>query len=189
MKIGRICYPVTTLGPGDRVAVWVQGCSRHCFGCMSPELQSEAGIDVPVETIARSIADVIPPNTVLTISGGEPLEQSAELIQLLQELRPHFKDILLYTGYDHDEAKVLGNSIWDRLTTLCDVVVSGPYIDSQNNGCPLRGSGNQDIHFCSEDNELRQSYEKYMALGRPAPQVFFHENGVTIAGIPAKKGE
>ena len=78
MKIGRICYPVTTLGPGDRVAVWVQGCSRHCFGCMSPELQSEAGIDVPVETIARSIADVIPPNTGLTISGGEPLEQSAE---------------------------------------------------------------------------------------------------------------
>ena len=29
---------VTTLGPGRRIGLWLQGCSFRCPGCMTPEL-------------------------------------------------------------------------------------------------------------------------------------------------------
>ena len=39
LSIARINYPVTTLGPGNRVGIWTTGCDRNCPGCISPELQ------------------------------------------------------------------------------------------------------------------------------------------------------
>ena len=38
MYLDRILYPVTALGPGKRIAIWVSGCERHCNHCANPEL-------------------------------------------------------------------------------------------------------------------------------------------------------
>ena len=35
--------PIHSLGPGERVCLWVQGCGRGCPGCISPELQPRFG--------------------------------------------------------------------------------------------------------------------------------------------------
>ena len=47
--IDRIYAPVTTLGPGKRIALWTSGCSKRCEGCANPELW-EARPDQAVET-------------------------------------------------------------------------------------------------------------------------------------------
>ena len=36
--LDRVLFPVTALGPGNRVAIWVSGCSRRCPLCANPEL-------------------------------------------------------------------------------------------------------------------------------------------------------
>lgn len=38
MFVDRIYFPVTTLGPGERVVVWTCGCTKRCPGCANPEL-------------------------------------------------------------------------------------------------------------------------------------------------------
>ena len=39
LYIDRIHYPVYTLGPGKRIGIWFSGCSKKCYGCISPSLQ------------------------------------------------------------------------------------------------------------------------------------------------------
>ena len=39
MQIDRLLYPVHSLGPGNRLAIWVKGCRKRCFNCANPELQ------------------------------------------------------------------------------------------------------------------------------------------------------
>ena len=47
--VHSLAHPVTSLGPGRRVVLWVTGCAKHCEGCMSPEMQDpEAGKAIPV---------------------------------------------------------------------------------------------------------------------------------------------
>ncbi len=38
MLVDRLYFPVTTLGPGERVVVWTCGCTKRCPGCANPEL-------------------------------------------------------------------------------------------------------------------------------------------------------
>lgn len=38
MYIDRLLYPITALGPGERIALWVSGCDRKCNKCANPEL-------------------------------------------------------------------------------------------------------------------------------------------------------
>ena len=33
MQIDRLLYPVHSLGPGNRLAIWVKGCRKRCFNC------------------------------------------------------------------------------------------------------------------------------------------------------------
>ena len=64
-----LAYPVTSLGPGRRVVLWVAGCSRRCPGCISPELlTSDAGQEVAVERVL----DLARPGgvVVLTVPNG-----------------------------------------------------------------------------------------------------------------------
>jgi anaerobic ribonucleoside-triphosphate reductase activating protein len=37
LNVSSYCQPVTTLGPGKRFALWVQGCPFTCSGCISPD--------------------------------------------------------------------------------------------------------------------------------------------------------
>ena len=60
IRLHRIYYPVTALGPGRRLGIWVQGCARRCPGCLSPEMQPYTGAEIPVEqvleqTVARRV--------------------------------------------------------------------------------------------------------------------------------------
>lgn len=188
MKIGRIVAPVHALGPGERICVWTQGCSRGCTGCISPELQSA---DKP-EADDRLLTDLIRRSAQLkgcdglTISGGEPFEQPDALLNVLRGVRTVFRDILVYTGFTLEEIR--GGKCSDagvRCLELIDVLVDGPYIKERNvPGCVLRGSDNQRIHYLRPDAQTQ--YESYLKQGRIL-ESFAHDGTMIIVGIPNRR--
>ena len=81
MKIGRIYFPVRTLGYGDRVGIWTTGCLLNCTNCISPELQNiNAGVELTVDYILDIILNTDKIVDGVTISGGEPFLQKQELL-------------------------------------------------------------------------------------------------------------
>jgi organic radical activating enzyme len=84
LRVSRIHVPVTALGPGRRVGIWVQGCSIGCAGCMSQDTWDPAGGEpVPVSRILSWLAGLPGTVTGLTVSGGEPFQQCG--IRLVHE--------------------------------------------------------------------------------------------------------
>jgi len=184
MLIARILSPVHSLGPGDRVCLWTQGCKKRCKGCISPELQPYSGNEIDEDVLAKILIQVARKNncTGITISGGDPLEQSQALLKLLTLLRNEFDDILVYTGFELQDIQdgLVGIEAKKCLDYL-DVLIDGKYIDELNyKDCVLRGSSNQNIHFINKG--LAPIYAEYMKQGRIL-ESFVHNQNTIVTGI------
>lgn len=145
INVGCYCYPVQSLGPGDRFVLWTQGCNRRCYRCASPELQpTTGGCFYSVKELVGIMQDS--KCSGLTISGGEPLLQAFQIECLLQEVRSKLPiwDIILFTGFLFDQIE---QGLRSRLVNLVDLLIDGPYEDVLNDGFGLRGSSNQKLHF------------------------------------------
>lgn len=146
LEYGYIWPNTRVLGPGDRFVIWVQGCHRRCFRCTSPELQIfDNGRTIDTDVLVDKICHTHNISGI-TISGGEPFEQSAALADLLiklKALRPVLT-VILFTGYRLDQLK---NEEYRKVLEHVDVLIDGEYIDALNDNKGLRGSSNQTIHF------------------------------------------
>ncbi len=191
MYIDRILAPIEALGPGKRLVIWTAGCTKHCKGCANPELWSTAGAkNISVSDIAR-IAENIKRNTDytgITISGGDPLEQREEILELLGKLKKIAGDILVYTGYVlEDIEKEWSAEEVERLKTTVTVLIDGPYIEDLNTPeAVLRGSANQRLIFF--DRQYEKAYEAYMKEGRKIQNVYMGSRLVSV-GIHNRGGE
>lgn len=121
--------------------------------------------------------------TGLTVSGGDPFAQPEALLALLQAVRAHFSDILVYTGYTLEQLRQ------DEVCAAClgfvDVLIDGPYIHERNfPDCVLRGSDNQCIHYLNP--EARAAYAGYLKQGRVL-ESFSHNGSVIITGIANRR--
>jgi anaerobic ribonucleoside-triphosphate reductase activating protein len=180
MRVSHWLCPTSALGPGKRLALWVQGCGRNCPGCIAPELRKrDAGTYVAAELLAELLRREMEESRAdgLTISGGEPLDQLPELLVLLQRLNPI--DCLLYTGYPLEEVKRMPD--FKRLEPYLGVLITDPYIQELDDGKPLRGSSNQRILVMKP--ELLKRYKEY---GNGSRSLEFTEGGEKIyfAGLP-----
>ncbi len=184
LYLSRVHFPVTTLGPGNRIGIWFQGCSIQCPGCISVDTwsprQGETTIDETVSVILNwhACADGV------TISGGEPFDQPQALLVLLQRLRSFFdKDILVYSGYEFARLEPL----LDHFRGYIDAIITGPYRESHPQSLPLRGSDNQELHILTERGKKAFSEESLSSLSRKSLDVMFDSDGVIwLAGIPAR---
>lgn len=184
MLVARILSPVHSLGPGERVCVWTQGCSKRCNGCISPELQPFRGNEIDESILANIIIQVARKRDCkgITFSGGDPFEQPQSLLKLLKLLRNEFNDILVYTGFELADIQggMLGTEAKECLQYL-DVLIDGKYVDELNyRNCALRGSSNQKIYFCNEN--LAYIYDEYMKQGRILEN-FVHGQDMIVTGI------
>ena len=184
MLIARILSPVHSLGPGERVCVWTQGCNKRCRGCISPELQPFTGKQIDESVLANLIIQVAQKDNCkgITISGGDPFEQPKSLLKLLKILHDKVNDILVYTGFELADIQS-GSLGIDAKTCLeyLDVLIDGKYVDELNqNDCVLRGSTNQTIHFINEG--LAPLYAEYMKQGRIL-ESFVHDQTTIVTGI------
>ncbi len=183
MLLARILYPVKTLGPGDRIGLWLCGCSRGCKGCSNPELwQPQEKYRVTAENVMKLVRSVSDSRRVdgFTITGGDPLEQPEELARLLPELRRISPDILVYTGYTLEQLREMNSPVIREILWNTAVLIDGAYVEERNIGCPLRGSDNQRVFFF--DESLRGAYEEYMKQGSRI-QNFAAGNSVISVGI------
>ena len=184
MVIGRLLSPVHSLGPGERVCLWTQGCKKKCIGCISPELQSPKGTNISNSDLAQLIIKVAKKCDCsgLTVSGGDPFEQPEDLLELLRLTRDTFSDIMVYTGYTLVEIMDgYAGDFGKECLKYIDVLIDGRYEKVLNfPECVLRGSSNQIIHFLNE--EKRDMFIEYMKKGRVV-ESFVHGNQTIITGI------
>jgi len=186
MLIERLFYPIETLGIGKRIALWTCGCSKCCPKCISPEIwESDIKKDVPVPQLIKAIKKIIRENEVdgITISGGDPLEQAEEVLELISHLQEICHDILLYTGFTLPElCTVLSREQYKRLKKDIAVLIDGRYIDELNdNKSPLIGSTNQMVHFF--DESLKPKYDEYCRLNERRVQNIFYDKNMISVGI------
>ena len=134
-------------GPGLRFSVFVQGCSHRCPGCHNPDSQpAEGGYLCGVSDLVHQIHQ----NKLIhgvTLTGGEPFEQTEGMLELARELRAEGYNLWIYSGYlfedlmaghPHEKAP--------ELLAQCDVLVDGPFIQDLNSyDLQWKGSSNQRV--------------------------------------------
>jgi anaerobic ribonucleoside-triphosphate reductase activating protein len=147
LNLAALCRKTSTLGPGCRAVLWVQGCPFRCKGCISPEWIPFTQVDVygPHTLAEELLAD--PQITGITISGGEPVTQASALTNFLEYGKSiRDIDVILFTGYYYENLLAFpATAPVQQLLQLVDVLIDGPYDENQNNNLGLRGSINQRI--------------------------------------------
>lgn len=180
MYVDRVLYPVTALGPGKRVALWVAGCNRYCHKCANPELWERHDYQkITSQKLVHAIHVLIGKGLDgITITGGEPFDQASELCEVIDGL-PDSINVLVFTGFRYDE--LLRNAEAKELLTRIDVLIDGEYVDELNdNKSALMGSTNQHIWYLNEN--VQPEYEKYLAEGRKI-QNFVYDYKTLSVGI------
>ncbi|GAA4758285.1 4Fe-4S single cluster domain-containing protein [Gordonia alkaliphila] len=190
LALSRVHFPVTNLGTGRRIGVWLQGCTVHCPGCVSvdtwaarPEHQADLG------TVLDEIAGHLPGSDGLTVSGGEPTDQPEALTELLTGIRALTADradwdVLVYTGRSLDEARTR----MPRLDELADVVISEPFLaDATTDHLALRGSSNQVVTPLSDLGRRRyppDEVDDVYGDQRDTVGVCVEDGTIWLVGIP-----
>ena len=182
-------------GPGRRAVVWLQGCEIHCPGCWNPASHLRAG------GFAASAVEVAPQIERaaeaydlegVTISGGEPLHQISEAIELLSVLKHQLPTLStgLFTGYAENElnagkfhtylpSTAAARQVqWRELRSLLDFAVLGRYNRRQPTTAPLVSSRNQRLRLFSARYDLEDFQD-------PQFEISIEPNGLTqMTGFP-----
>ena len=182
VSLSRVHFPVRTLGPGERIGVWFQGCSIRCKGCISLDTWAEKAGDQSVEQLLEAISSWVSAADGITISGGEPFDQSDALEELLRALRRYpEKDVLVFSGYAAERLDLV------RFAGLIDAIVADPFEVQQPQTFALRGSDNQRLHLLTSLGEQRLAgYDRRATDADYAIDLMFSDEQVFMAGIPAR---
>jgi len=138
-------------GPGARFVVWFQGCTLGCPGCFNPTTHdAAAGRALPLDELIAELTRAAQGGRIegLSLSGGEPLQQPAAALALLDAARGLGLSTLAFSGYTIDEIRALpgGPDVLARL----DVLIDGRYVAGDRLATGLRGSANQRIQLLTE---------------------------------------
>lgn len=158
-------------GTGFRVVLWCAGCTQKCQDCFNPETWDFNAGQPFNEDAKKYLFEKLnkPYIQGITFSGGNPIEYNnlPDIYDLIKEIKTKFpdKNIWLYTGFilsinDFDTTVDVG---WDNgllrnyILAMCDVVVDGPYIESQQDiTLAFRGSKNQRLINVKKTIEQKQ---------------------------------
>lgn len=168
LRISHTVASTTAEGPGNRFALWVQGCTIRCPGCCNPHLfNPRGGHDIALDDLMAKImaSDV----EGISVLGGEPMQQAKPLAELAARVKSAGRSVMVYSGYlyedlllDPDTKSVLGST---------DILVDGQYErDKPETTRRWIGSRNQRVHFLSDrytmDDQWRRPNEVVVRLTR-----------------------
>jgi anaerobic ribonucleoside-triphosphate reductase activating protein len=137
-------------GPGERFAVWVQGCPLRCAGCCNPEMllfvaraQREPAA-LAREAISQRALGV----EGVTLLGGEPFSQAGPLAEFSRIVREAGLSVMVFTGHALEDLIARKDPDTDALLAATDLLVDGPY-EAGRRSTTRRwiGSDNQRLHF------------------------------------------
>lgn len=142
-------------GVGNRVSIFVSGCSIHCDGCFNKNAHDfDFGVEFTENTV-NEILDMLKPDYIrgLSVLGGEPLDPHniPEVLILVKRVRTLYpeKDIWVYSGYTFEKLLngcVSTKQLVSELLDCIDVLVDGPFMkEFKDLSLRFRGSSNQRI--------------------------------------------
>lgn len=192
IAINKAHFPVTVLGPGRRIGIWVQGCSIGCKGCVSQDTWArDPGREMTVARLLtwcrQTTGDVL---DGVTISGGEPFEQPQALAELLDALA-HWRasagldfDILCYSGFPLARLQRKHAKLLEKL----DALIPEPYVNNQPLTHVWRGSANQPLVLLSDRGRARFAdfVEARADDSHKRMQAMVDGDRVWYVGIPAR---
>ena len=144
MRFAKIRKEDVANGPGIRVSIWVQGCSRHCKGCFNPETWDFNGGRIFNRRIKERFLDLAESKSIagFSILGGEPLQQGEDMLYLVKDMKERYPDktIWMWTGYRYEDLDGLQREI----ISYIDVLVDGEFMDAcKTPNLKFKGSSNQ----------------------------------------------
>lgn len=187
LRIAARAMDCRVLGPGKRAVVWVYGCCFDCPGCIAQGFRNGRFEKIAPEELAEwylaSDAEGI------TISGGEPMLQAAELAELIRLIRLH-RDcgVIVYTGFQYEtllKRQAAEKEISDFLSYI-DLLIDGPYLESYNDNQPYRGSSNQ--RFLLLSDRYKDALENYYISGKSREiEIRISNEQTLLLGVPSKE--
>lgn len=187
LAVNKAHHPVTALGPGTRAAIWVQGCSIHCRGCLSHDTwDADPAREVEVGDLLAWI-ESLPAASVdgVTISGGEPFDQPDALLALVEGLDAwraelaHEVDLLAFSGYPLRRLEDRHAALLARL----DAVIAEPFRRDRPTRLLWRGSSNQRLVPFSALGRRRYGPYLEQEVERPPMQAVVDE-AIWYVGVP-----
>lgn len=135
-------------GEGIRTVIWTQGCTHNCPGCHNPETHDlRGGALIDIEEVKQDIRELEGQDGI-TFSGGDPMFQVNQCLELAKTAKTCGLNIWCYTGFTFEELLKISKKkpeIIDFLK-LIDVLIDGRFILSEKSlNLKFRGSRNQRI--------------------------------------------
>ena len=181
INIGDVVRETRAEGPGNRYALWVQGCRIRCLGCCNPHFFSSQpktmrSVDEVFEEI-RAITSI----EGVTFLGGEPFEQAAALTHLAQKVQDIGLSVMVFSGRTWMELQ--RDTLSQALLKHCDLLVAGPFDQHQKEVDQRRwiGSYNQTTHVLSE---RYQHWKDNWPQGRNCIEMVYKDGKLSVNGFP-----
>lgn len=129
-------------GPGLRTSIYFAGCSHHCPGCHNPQSwDADGGTAMSIE----QILDAVEENGFnVTLTGGDPLFQIDDMVELASRIKKLGYTVWCYTGYTIEQ--IQSSPRLSPILNVIDALVDGPFmIEKRETSLRFRGSSNQRI--------------------------------------------
>jgi len=153
-RIAQIIASTEAEGPGNRFAIWFQGCPLRCPGCCNPEMLSfQGGMERTVQSVCEEIRRAVELHSIegITFLGGEPLSHASSAVPIAEYARNLGLSVMIFSGHILEEVHLLPDPNIPRLLVLADILVDGPFMrDLPDNTRRWIGSTNQRIHFLTD---------------------------------------
>jgi anaerobic ribonucleoside-triphosphate reductase activating protein len=180
LNVALIIPKTEAEGPGERFAIWVQGCPMRCVGCCNPEMLAfSPKQSMSVEAIAKQVLEAGVEG--VSFLGGEPFSQAQGLSQLAQQVRRKGLSVMVFTGYTLAELKEKQDEHVNALLSNTDLLVDGRYEQAlRTNDRRWVGSENQVMHFLTD--RYQPADPRFSASN--TLEIRLTPNGITINGYP-----
>ena len=173
-------------GPGERFALWVQGCPLRCEGCCNPHMLEDREVSLErVEAVAEEIIGTRGIEGV-TFIGGEPFWQAAALARVAQRVRERGLSVMVFSGLTLGYMRRQQREDFEAFLGQIDLLVDGPYIKRYHvTDRRWIGSSNQRVHFLTEryahlSEELGRGWDR----GPNTIELRLSGGQLTINGFP-----
>ena len=153
-------------GPGVRAVVYFQGCNLGCDGCWNPATHTFTGLSHEAQDVAEQVAAAHQTQFIegVTFSGGEPMQQALDLLDLIHLLKRAQPEISIgmYSGYTQREldggrfwtrdgiAQEARRRVWADIKQELDFAVLGRFVAAMPSKFPMRTSANQVLRLFSD---------------------------------------
>lgn len=186
-------------GPGVRAVVYCQGCNLGCAGCWNPATHAFVGPPRGMQDVAEQVAAAHRTHVIdgVTFSGGEPMQQALDLldlIRLLKRTRPELS-IGMYSGYTEYELESgrfwtrdgIGREarydVWVAIKQHLDFAVLERFVAARPSTLPLRTSANQ-VLLLLGDRYCEEQFQPLEFEVHIEAQGLVQITGFPLAGLP-----